>query len=105
MRKHYNKVIIILLILIISYQFVPDYKIVNSRIMMSDNKRDVEINAVVYKFWNTDKIAKKIAAEHQRINPKPTFMKINIHICRTFVIKGYEPYLVVRINMNYSPES
>lgn len=98
MRKHYNKIIIILSLLILAYQFIPDYKIVNSRVTMSDNTRDVEINAAVYKFWNADKIAKKIAVEHERINPKPTSMVINIHICRAFVIKGYEPYLILKIN-------
>jgi hypothetical protein len=99
MHKHYNMALIFLLIFIITYQFVPDYKIVNSRILMSENTHDVEINAVVYIFGSANKIAKTIAVEHQRINLKPTSMVINMHICKARVIKGYEPYRIVRIIM------
>lgn len=95
-NKFYISILIMLLLTII-YQFIPDYKIVNSRVTMSDYSRDVEINAVAYKFWIADKIADAIVEEHTRINVTPTSMIINIHIFKLFIFKGYEPYAIVEV--------
>lgn len=74
-----------LVILIIeSYNEQPEFRIYNSFIQSYTTKddserRDTEINVIVYRNYNDENLYKRIESEHNRINGQPTELKINLY--------------------------
>lgn len=93
-----------LVILIIeSYNEQPEFRIYNSFIQSYTTKddserRDTEINVIVYRNYNDENLYKRIESEHNRINGQPTELKINLYKWDSDIKKGYNPYKTIVID-------
>lgn len=61
-------IILILLAGILYYISLPDYLVFNSMSFSNDPNRDIELQVIVYQYWNTDEVLKEIKKEHNQRN-------------------------------------
>lgn len=74
------------------YISLPDYIIVNSMSLSSENIRDTELKAVIYKYYDIDGTIRAIEQEHNRINGTPTSLEINLYYSRWHLRHGCGPF-------------
>ena len=80
------------------YISLPDYVIVNSMSFSSENIRDRELKAVIYKYYDIDDTVEAIEQEHNRINGIPTSLEINLYYSRWHLRHGFGPFKTVVFN-------
>ncbi len=101
--KTIKKVIIVTILLTLVagwmyYERLPDYRVYHSYAMSGDNFRDVDIDIIVYKYYHSEKLYKEIELDHNRINPTPTKLVINLYYTKNAILKGKEPYTKITID-------
>ena len=77
------------------YISLPNYVIVNSMSFSSENIRDTELKAVIYKYYDIDDTIEAIEQEHNRINGTPTSLEINLYYSRWHLRHGFGPFKTV----------
>lgn len=91
-------VVLVLIAGCIYYERLPDYRLFNSYATSGDNFRDVDIDIIVYKYHHSEKLYKEIESDHNRINPMPTKLVINLYYTENAILKGREPYTKITID-------
>lgn len=80
------------------YISLPDYVVVNSMSFSSENTRDTELKAVIYKYYDIEDTIEAIKQEHNRINGIPTSLEINLYYSRWHLRHGLGPFKTVVYN-------
>ena len=58
----------------------------------------LQLQVIVYQYWNTDEVVTEIEAEHNQINGTPTILTINVYHSKWSFHNGYEPFYSTTIN-------
>lgn len=77
------------------YCFLPDYRILSSRVRLSDHHAEVEVDAAVYKAHFNDVLYHNIEQEHRRINGCSDKLTINLFLSGGAYKKGCAPFRTV----------
>lgn len=78
-HKIYYTLMLILIIFLIYYIKLPDYKIKNSFKMSSRNYVEDNLNIQVYKAFNNPYLYLEIAEDHNQMNGTPNILKMNLY--------------------------
>lgn len=77
------------------YIQLPDYLEMSSMSFSSQNRRETELNVIVYRYWDLDELVHDIQEQHNRINGIPTELEIRLFPSKWHLRHGKEPFQTV----------
>lgn len=87
--------IIIGILLFLWYTKLPDYEVINSMIVATDNTKHTTLQIVVYKAHYNPYLYQMIADRHNDINGTPTKLTLQLYFSKRAIQHGKKPYRTI----------